>query len=487
MSMLFISKLITMHIKKTGRYRFLNDSLVAVIVGLLGGVFLYAIGEEEQINSITKSYVKVFIVFLLPPIIFEASYNMKTHVFYRNFGTILIYAVFGTLISIIFIGYFTWKFGIMNFYKGFTLKQSVAYGSIISATDPVCILAAFKQFTTDPNFFLLVFGESILNDAVSMVFYDAITEFKGVHEGGSLMDSLSEPLVNFFYILIGSTFIGMGIGLIGSLIIKKISDGVKRPENIEVGILITFPFFSYLLAEVYGFSSIVVIFFEGVSFAMYTKPFITKTSEHVVHEIYENIVDVSESIVFIFIGIAFLADHPYEDLNYSLPLSIVLFSLVARAINIGICSVLANWTRTETTRIDLKKQFFLWFAGVRGAMAFALALKSKFDYPGVGSMFLLLTLILTLWTLVYSSFLLEDCLHKCNVIVHEGTEVKEDDDIVPQEEMDTFNKIKSCFYGIHEDMLLPMVLRRNKVNATEMNSLKRGMLEDFKNEENKNK
>jgi sodium/hydrogen exchanger-like protein 6/7 len=155
----------------------------------------------------------------------------------------------------------------------------------------------------------LVFGESILNDAVSMVFYDTVSEFEG--EEGTLFLTLFIPLLQFFFILIGSSLIGMLTGFLGSLIVKKATYGLKNPEKIEVTILVTLPWFSYLFFHINGLSAIVVIFFQGISFSLYSKPFIRQSSEHIIHQIYDNIGNVAESIVFIFIGIAFMADHPF--------------------------------------------------------------------------------------------------------------------------------------------------------------------------------
>jgi NhaP-type Na+/H+ or K+/H+ antiporter len=250
-----------------------------------------------------------------------SAFNIKKKEFYKNLGTILIYAVLGTIISILFIGFFMWYLGINGYYevnkniykfnlkKTFTFQQSMAYGALISATDPVCIIAAFKQYTTDQNFYLLVFGESILNDAVSMVFYNTIVDFK---ETGSLLLNITKPLTSFLIILIGSTMVGMIAGFILSILFKKIDENFKNIEKIEKNLFIVAPYFIYLLTDLIGLSSIVAIFFTGISLAIYSKPYISDEAKNFIHDFYEEIASMSETIVFIFIGIAFFANHPYE-------------------------------------------------------------------------------------------------------------------------------------------------------------------------------
>jgi NhaP-type Na+/H+ or K+/H+ antiporter len=185
----------------------------------------------------------------------------------------------------------------------------MAYGALISATDPVCIIAAFKQYTTDQNFYLLVFGESILNDAVSMVFYEAIVDFK---DQGSLLKNLIGPIFSFLTILIGSTVIGILVGLITSVFVKKLGEENKNIDRLEKGIFISVPYFTYLLSDVVGLSPIVVIFFNGIALAIYSKPYMSKDSLHFVHHFYEEVASIAENIVFIFIGVAFWANHPYR-------------------------------------------------------------------------------------------------------------------------------------------------------------------------------
>jgi hypothetical protein len=110
-------------------------------------------------------------------------------------------------------------------------------------------------------------------------------------------------------------------------------------------------------------------------------------------------------------------------------------------------------------------------------MAFALALKSKFDFPGVGSMFLLITLIITAFTLIYSSFLLEDTLIKCEIIVSSEETQQENLDETPQID-NFFEQMKTKMHNFHLYYLLPYVER--KVNLID-NTLKHNLMQDFRN------
>ena len=132
--------------------------------------------------------------------------------------------------------------------------------------------------------------------------------------------------------------------------------------------------------------------------------------------------------------------------------------IIARLVNIVICSKISNISRT-TNIIDSKKQFFLWFAGVRGAMAFALAIKSITDFKLVGSMFLMITLIITAFTLIYSSVFLNLVIQKCDILEICQADNFTESSIASRANMDIFSRFKAFCKDTNENLLLKMVNR----------------------------
>lgn len=113
-------------------------------------------------------------LFLLPPIIFEAGYNMKKKPFFRNFGSIMVYSFLGTFIAIFVSSFIIYGLSLTSFSPDFTFRESFAFGTLISATDPVSVLALFGDMNADQNLYSIVFGESIFNDAITIVMYRTI-------------------------------------------------------------------------------------------------------------------------------------------------------------------------------------------------------------------------------------------------------------------------------------------------------------------------
>lgn len=117
---------------------------------------------------------KLFFYILLPPIILDAGYFLPIRPFVENLGTILIFAVVGTLWNAFFVGgllYGVCQIGTesASILSRIGLLQCLLFGSIISAVDPVAVLAVFEEIHINELLHILVFGESLLNDAVTVV------------------------------------------------------------------------------------------------------------------------------------------------------------------------------------------------------------------------------------------------------------------------------------------------------------------------------
>ena len=149
---------------------------------------------------------------------------------------------------------------------------------MISATDPVAIISAFKDYQTDPNFFQIIFGESILNDAVSIVFYDTCINFGS----GSVLEVIGSGVMSFSLNIIGSTILGFAIGYFTAVFLKLISGKIKNIERIEISLMVILPWVSYLTAQMLSLSGIVSLLFNGIAHASYTKPNLTDWSKIVI-------------------------------------------------------------------------------------------------------------------------------------------------------------------------------------------------------------
>lgn len=147
------------------------ESCLLMILGLIVGGILYRTKLSTQ-----KAYVlnsDTFFLFLLPPIILEAGFFMPNRSFFNNIGTILLFAIANTFFNTILIGFTIWAFSLTPLYGGteFEMLHCFVFASLISAVDPVAVLATFVEIHVNDMLYIIVFGESLLNDAVSVVSY----------------------------------------------------------------------------------------------------------------------------------------------------------------------------------------------------------------------------------------------------------------------------------------------------------------------------
>ena len=207
----------------------------------------FILGDKADVNQIEKDFFNIFILVLLPPIIFESGYNLKRRIFFTNFGSILMYAFVGTGIAIVVTSLLIYMIATTGLSTPLTLKESFAYGVLISATDPVSVLATFKEIKADQNLYSLIFGESIFNDAVTLVLYDTILKIDG---NQSLVATFFESTGLFFGTFVGSIVVGLLSALLVSWILKKQYAIVQNIHNVEIVTTLLTPYVTYLISEV---------------------------------------------------------------------------------------------------------------------------------------------------------------------------------------------------------------------------------------------
>lgn len=158
------------HLLKKSKHRFLQEAGLTTLIGMICGIILRVLKITIYMKKISKHFNNLFMILLLPPIIFESGYNLHKRPFFKNIGTVMMYSFLGTFIAIFSTSFMLWVCRSPKF----TLKESFAFGSLISATDPVSVLAIFKEMDADANLYAIVFGESIFNDAIGIVMYETV-------------------------------------------------------------------------------------------------------------------------------------------------------------------------------------------------------------------------------------------------------------------------------------------------------------------------
>uniref|UniRef100_U5EH20 Sodium/hydrogen exchanger n=1 Tax=Corethrella appendiculata TaxID=1370023 RepID=U5EH20_9DIPT len=329
--------------------------------------------EENEIDLKATFDPEIFFNIILPPIIFHAGYSLKRKYFFRNLGAILTYAIIGTTLSAFLIGGLMYGFVQIIPNLKFTFLDTLYFGALISPTDPVAILAIFADMHVDVNLYALVFGESVLNDAVAIVLSGAIQNY-GEHyssSGDYETNALLKAIGNFFSVFFLSLIIGASMGCITALMTKFTR--VRDFPLLESALFVLMSYSTFLIAEASELTGVVAVLFCGICQAHYTYNNLSEDSRIRTKQIFELLNFLAENFIFSYIGVSMFTfpKHHFD------PLFIVTAFLCAafgRAINVYPLSALLNLGRKP--KIPFNFQHMLFFAGLRGAMSFALAIRN---------------------------------------------------------------------------------------------------------------
>jgi sodium/hydrogen exchanger 8 len=358
-------------LKKLKLY-FIPSSAMSMLIGVsVGATTRFAVKSEEELTFLRFSPEFFFFV-LLPPIIFEAGYSLKKKNFFSNFSTILLYAVAGTLVSTIVVGMGTYALAYMGWIAmdGSSPLESLLFGALISAVDPVATLAIIGNPELDcpPLLYSLVFGESVLNDAVSIVLFKSFLSFSE-QQAEFGISTVFDVVLKFMGISFGSIAVGLVCGGACCLFCKNTR--IRDEHGLEVIFLFIFIYASFGVSESLGLSGIMALFFNGIMMSHYNWYNLSDSARISTSELFHALALASETFVFAYMGMCLFTGE-FKRWDAGFILAAIVLCLLGRAFNTFPFSQLANLKRR--TKIPWKMQIVLWFAGLRGAIAFALAL-----------------------------------------------------------------------------------------------------------------
>jgi len=366
---LIICILLAYHVK-INRIYYLPESAVAILVGVIIGGFVTFFVKDLTLYEFSPEF---FFFVLLPPIIFEAGYSLQRKNFFDNIGAITLYAMIGTLTSTFIVGFLTFYAGRLNLIKGIDTNnpmEALLFGALISAVDPVATLSIMgsPELQCNELLYSLVFGESVLNDAIAIVLFKTFNKYYDPHNHFTRAD-IPSALFAFFTITILSIFVGVCFGLLTSYIYKN--TWIHQFPNLESTLLFLFCYCCFATAEALTLSGIMALFFNGIVLRHYNSYNLSRDSRQATEKIFSTLATITETIVFLYMGMGVFTGK-FAKWNIFFSLFTSLFCLIGRAANIFPMSFLANRFRKKNP-ISCKMQFVLWFAGLRGAIAFALS------------------------------------------------------------------------------------------------------------------
>ena len=290
---------------------------------------------------------------LLPPLIFEAALYINWKELRRDLVLISTYATLGVLLSAGLTAVF------MRMFAGWEMPQAIVFGVLIAATDPVSVIATFKEAKVTGRLRLLVEAESLFNDGTAAVAFAVALAYAG---GISLGFGASLWMMGV------SIFGGIGSGLlVGGLAYLII--GRTHDYLVEISMTTVAAFGSFWLAEHFHLSGIMATTTAGLLVGNLTAfGTMTEKGEESIGSFWDFAAFVANAIIFIVLGI----NAAYQDFTKALlPIAVAIIAvLIGRAISVYPCSLLFRPTRL---RVTSEHQHVMFWGGLRGALALALA------------------------------------------------------------------------------------------------------------------
>lgn len=335
-------------------------TVALVIVGLVVGTL-----HVVEAPHLTK---ELLFAIILPGLLFEASFNLDMKEFWGNRRAIAGLAVPGVIVAIaltaaIVTPVLSW----MGHDPTFDWRYGLVFGALIAATDPIAVVALFKQLNVGHRLSTLVEGESLLNDGTSVVFFTLILAFVG----GSAT-TVRSLLLQFVTIVGGGALVGAAIGFVATQVSKRIDEPL-----IEITLTVIAAYGSFAIAEQFHFSGVIATVSAGMFCGTVGwHSAMSPSTQLAVDSFWDYVAFALNSVVFLLIG--FEVEPGTLIASASLIAVAYVGALVAR---FGVVATTVAVLRPTSERMPAKWTVILTWGGLRGALSMVLALALPLDFP----------------------------------------------------------------------------------------------------------
>nr|XP_025035492.1 sodium/hydrogen exchanger 3 isoform X3 [Pelodiscus sinensis] len=297
------------------------------------------------------------------------------------------------------------------------LLDFLLFGSLIAAVDPVAVLAVFEEVHVNEVLFIIVFGESLLNDAVTVVLYNVFDSFVAMGADNVTGVDCVKGIVSFFVVSLGGTFVGIVFAFLLSLVTRF----TKHVRIIEPGFVFVISYLSYLTAEMLSLSAILAITFCGVCCQKYVKANICEQSSTTVRYTMKMLASGAETIIFMFLGIS-AVNPAIWTWNTAFILLTLVFISVYRVIGV----VLQTWVLNHyrVVQLEIIDQVVMSYGGLRGAVAFALVALLDEKKVKEKNLFVSTTIIVVFFTVIFQGLTIKPLVQWLKVKRSEHREPK---------------------------------------------------------------
>ncbi len=370
-SVFFWLLVIATMVAMVARYIRIPYALALVITGLIVSPF------HVLSNVVLEPHI-LFTVFL-PPLLFESAINLRVKLLIESWKPVAAYAILGTLVSALIVGF------LVSWLLNIPLAVGLVFGALISPTDPISVIAIFKELGVGKRLSLIMESESLFNDGLAIVLFTIL-----VNTASGQEVSLLEGIQSFVTVVVGGAAVGAGIGFAASRLTREFDDHL-----FEIMLTTIVAFGAFLSAETLGVSGVIAVVAAGLVMGSYGMPSgMSPSTRLAVNSFWEYLAFAVNSIVFLLVG------FEVTTVDLTIGFKDVLFAVIAvltgRAAAIYLLSPIINKLRGD---IPFTWQHVLFWGGLRGAIPMALVLGLVPAFP-LRSELLLITFGVVIFSLL---------------------------------------------------------------------------------------
>ncbi|MBT7442596.1 MAG: cyclic nucleotide-binding domain-containing protein [Methylococcales bacterium] len=361
-----------------------------VLLVLVGVILTELSGRVHALEPLAHFELTPDIVLFLflPTLIFESGFNLNARQLIKDIAPVLALAVPALIFSTGVVGLGMWLVLPVE------LPVALIFGALISATDPVAVVALFKELGTPMRLTVLVEGESLLNDATAIVIFNILVGI--ALYGGLSFGAAGIAVLEFLKVFLGGLFVGIGFGLVISWIMSRLHAGTSA--TLVMSMVLAYS--SFIVAEhSLHLSGVMAVVGAAVTLGFIGVPRLPESTVEALREVWEFLSMVCNTLLFIMIGMAANLTSMVNNIHYIL--FAVLLITAARASMIY--TLVPSATRVfKLPKVTLGERHIMWWGGLKGGLAIAIVLSIPLELPG-RELLLDLTLGVVMFTLLVNA------------------------------------------------------------------------------------
>lgn len=323
---------------------------------------------DTVFNRISDINPNLILYLFLPILIFEGAYELDFHLFKKTLINALLLAIpglifctFATAAVIMVIQ------GNATAYNTWTWTIALMFGALISATDPVAVVALLNELNMSKRFSTLVDTESMLNDGTGIVLFMIFYSGLAITSGTSSVESIS-PFFNFLFVVFGGVGVGLLIAYLTMIFITK----VAKDEMVQISLVITASYLVFLIAEAYlEVSGVIALVTYGLYISYYGHLKFKPKVHRFMGNFWELAAHIGNTLIFIIVGVVIATNIDFTWINVGVLLVLFLSINIIRALMVFIFRPIMKQTGFGLTKSEA---VILSWGGLRGALGLTLGL-----------------------------------------------------------------------------------------------------------------